>query len=174
MDLYCSQAKSWIKRILQVACAGANTYALLLSAYPAEAQVAPPLLLDDVSIKTNQRAEGSAFQVDLPDGTRCSSTNGSPPTLSFYGGTSTRKDDYEYRLDSAELNNASSGGHAAGAVVTIPLGTRNNRNCDKSYQLHILTQKLELATLLYDQGLIEKEDLDQLLNHARQFINEAD
>ena len=72
------------------------------------------------------------------------------------------------------MNNASSGGHAAGAVVTIPLGTRNNRNCDKSYQLHILTQKLELATLLYDQGLIEKEDLDQLLDNARQFINEVD
>ena len=174
MDLYFGKTKNWCKCLFRVICASANTYALLLSAYPAEAQVAPPLLLDDVSIKSNQRAEGSAFQIDLPDGTRCSSTNGSPPTLSFYGGTSNRRDDYDHNFESSRVNNTSSGGHAAGAVVTIPLGTRNNRNCDKSYQLHILTQKLELATLLYDQGLIEKEDLDQLLNNARQFINETD
>ena len=146
----------------------------MLSAYSAEAQVAPPLLLDDVSIRSNQRASGSSFQIDLPDGTRCSSNNGSPPTLSFYGGTSNRQDEYNYRFDAEELDNALSGGHAAGAVVTIPLGTRTTRNCDKSYRLHLLTQKLELATLLFDQGLIEKKELDALLDNARKFINEAD
>ena len=138
----------------------------------AKAQITNDLLLDDVFLNQNSRPEGSRFTIDLPDGTRCTKENGTPPTLSFFGGYSFRND-FENRSDDSltalttEESSASAralgGGYAGGAVLSFPLGANTHRNCDASYNLHIAAQKLELAQVLHDQGVLSDEELQELL-----------
>lgn len=125
------------------------------------------LLLDDIAIN-NQRLEGAEFQLDLPDGTRCMTQQGSPPHLSIYGGTSKRDDRHDVKADGRSTYNA--GGLAAGAVFTIPFGSRTNRNCDRSYELHLLSKKLDLATILFEQGLISEQDMNGLILEAKKIL----
>ena len=138
----------------------------------AKAQISNDLLLDDIFLKQSARPEGSRFTIDLPDGTRCTKENGTPPTLSFFGGYSFRND-FENRSDDSltalttEESSASAralgGGYAGGAVLSFPLGANTHRNCDASYNLHIAAQKLELAQVLHDQGVLSDEELQELL-----------
>ena len=133
---------------------------------------ATELLLDDLFNQTIQRPEGSKFTIDLPDGTRCSSENGTPPSLSFYGGQSFRNDSSRSLLEQ-ELNtnlNSLGNGYATGAVLTIPLGANTKRNCDVSYNLQIAAKKLELASALHDQGIISDEELKNLMNGIKQML----
>ena len=83
------------------------------------------LPLSDLS-SINAISFGSRFQVDLPDGTSCSTTNGTPPSLNLYSG-------YSLRSDKSQISLLQMGGYAVGAVVTIPLFTSNSRNCDEAY-----------------------------------------
>lgn len=133
---------------------------------------AAELLLDDLFNQTIQRPEGSKFTIDLPDGTRCSSENGTPPTLSFYGGQSFRNDSSRSLLKQEPNTNLNSlgNGYATGAVLTIPLGANTKRNCDVSYNLQIAAKKLELATALHDQGIISDEELKNLMNGIKQML----
>lgn len=136
----------------------------------ANAQISNDLMLDDIFLKQSSRPEGSRFTIDLPDGTRCTKENGTPPILSFFGGYSFRND-WENRFDETSLTteatsasaSALGGGYAGGAVVSIPLGANTHRNCDASYNLHIAAQKLELAQLLHDEGVLSDEELQKLL-----------
>jgi len=142
--------------------------AILLSANSANAQLVGDLLLDDIAIN-NQRLEGAEFQIDLPDGTRCLSHHGSPPHLSFYGGSSQRDD--RHKLVTSGKSSYNSGGLAAGAVLVIPFGSRTNRNCDRSYELHLLSKKLDLATILFEQGLISEEEMGGLIQEAKKLLD---
>jgi len=145
----------------------------------ATAQISNDLLLDDVFLKQNTRPEGSRFTIDLPDGTRCTSENGTPPMLSFFGGYSFRND-FENRSDesllTAEQTSASAsaralgGGYAGGAVLSFPLGANTHRNCDASYDLQIAVQKLELAQVLHDEGVLSDEELQELLTSIKELV----
>ena len=145
----------------------------------ARAQIMNDLLLDDVFLKQSTRPEGSRFTIDLPDGTRCTSENGTPPMLSFFGGYSFRND-FENRSDEASLTaeqtsasvsaRALGGGYATGAVLSFPLGANTHRNCDVSYSLQIAVQKLELAEVLHDQGVLSDEELQELLSSIKELV----
>ena len=168
MDLYYGKrAKKFHLYLLwwwTIACANA----ILLSTHPANAQLIGDLLLDDIAIN-NQRLEGAEFQIDLPDGTRCLSHNGSPAHLSIYGGSSQRDD--THKVITSGKSSYNSGGLAAGAVLTIPFGSRTNRNCDRSYELHILSKKLDLATILFEQGLITEKEMGGLILEAKRLLD---
>ena len=130
------------------------------------------LLLDDLFNQTTQRSEGSKFTIDLPDGTRCVSENGTPPTLSFYGGQSFRNDNSR-TLEEQILNSSSrslGNGYATGAVLTIPLGANTRRNCDTSYNLQIIAKKLELANALHDEGIISDEELKGIMQKIKEIL----
>lgn len=124
------------------------------------------LLLDDVFLQNNQRPEGSRFSIDLPDGTRCVRENGTPVTVSFFGGHTSRND----RLMQEQSSQSLGGGYAGGAILTIPLGSNTSRNCDVSYNLQIAAQKLELAQILHDSGILSDEELKQITSNIKELI----
>ena len=124
------------------------------------------LLLDDVFLQNNQRPEGSRFSIDLPDGTRCVSENGTPPTVSFFGGHTSRNDREKQETNSRYFG----GGYAGGAILTIPLGANTSRNCDVSYNLQIAAQKLELAQVLHDSGILTDEELKEITSNIKELV----
>ena len=150
---------------------------ILLSTYSAVAQTNLPALntldslpLRDLTGLTLTNAVKSRFTVDLPDGTRCSSEDGTPTTLNFYSGISQRQDEINHRSSVGQSLYGNGGGYALGAVLTIPLFTKNQRNCDKAYSISILNKKLELATLLHEEGLLTDKDLSNFLIQVKKLI----
>ena len=96
------------------------------------------------------------------------SQQGTPPQISFYGGSSHRADKHDVNTGDSDYK---SGGLAAGAIITIPIGSQTKRNCDRSYELHLLTKKLELATLMFEQGLVDEDEIAGLIEQAKQILN---
>ena len=150
---------------------------VLLSAYPAAAQTNLPALntvdslpLRDLTGLAFPNTVGSRFTVDLPDGTRCSSEDGTPTTLNFYSGISQRQDEIDHSSSASQTFYGHGDGYALGAVLTIPLFTKNKRNCDKAYSISILNKKLELATLLHEEGLLSDADLSEFLSQVKKVI----
>ena len=151
--------------------------AIVLSTHSANAQTSLPALntadslpLRDLSALGLPSAVGSRFTVDLPDGTRCSSEDGTPTTLNFYSGISQRQDVIDHSSSSSQSLYGNGGGYALGAVLTIPLFTKNRRNCDKAYSISILNKKLELAKLLHEEGLLSDSDLSEFLAQVKKVI----
>ena len=141
---------------------------ILLSTFSGAARVtaseARNLPLSDLSSISATSATGSRFHVDLPDGTSCSSTNGTPPTLNLYSGYSLRSDESQTSLTS------NGDGYAMGAVVTIPLFTSNSRNCDEAYALNIANKKLELATFMFQEELLSEKELRAFVEQIKQIL----
>ena len=151
--------------------------AILLSTHSATAQTNLPALntvdglpLRDLTGLALPNAVGSRFTVDLPDGTRCSSEDGTPTTLNFYSGISQRQDEVDHSSAASQTLYGNGSGYALGAVLSIPLSTKNKRNCDKAYSISILNKKLELATLLHEEGLLSDEDLSEFLTQVKKVI----
>ena len=142
--------------------------AILLLTFPIGARVTASegrnLPLSDLSSISATSATGSRFQVDLPDGTSCSSTNGTPPTLNLYSGYSLRSDESQTSLTS------NGDGYAVGAVVTVPLFTSNSRNCDEAYALNIANKKLELATFMFQEELLSEIELRTFVEQIKQIL----
>ena len=142
--------------------------AILLAAFSGVARVTASELrnlpLSDLSSISATSATGSRFHVDLPDGTSCSSTNGTPPTLNLYSG-------YSLRSDKSQTSLTSNGdGYAVGAVVTVPLFTSNSRNCDEAYALNIANKKLELATFMFQEDLLSEKELRTFVEQIKQIL----
>ena len=142
--------------------------AILLAAFSGAARVTASevrnLPLSDLSSISATSATGSRFHVDLPDGTSCSSTNGTPPTLNLYSG-------YSLRSDKSQTSLTSNGdGYAVGAVVTVPLFTSNSRNCDEAYALNIANKKLELATFMFQEELLSEKELRAFVEQIKQIL----
>ena len=171
MDLHNRQGR---KKFLcfWLACNAVNT--LLLSANPAKAEtiIAPvdDLPLQDLSNFSFQNLVGPRFEVDLPDGTRCASQDGTPIAFNLYGGLSERSDESKQNTSSMTTINGVGQGVAVGAAITVPLFSRNTRNCDEAYSLTIANKKIELATLLHQEGLLSDDDLAMLLNQVKQVL----
>ena len=149
----------------------------MLSTHSANAQTNLPSLntldglpLRDLTGLALPNAMGSRFTVDLPDGTRCSSEDGTPTTLNFYSGFSQRQDEIDHSFTASQSMYGNGNGYALGAVLSIPLFTKNTRNCDKAYSISILNKKLELATLLHDEGFLSDEDLSKFLAQVKKVI----
>ena len=149
----------------------------MLSTHSANAQTNLPSLntldglpLRDLTGLALPNAMGSRFTVDLPDGTRCSSEDGTPTTLNFYSGFSQRQDEIDHSFTTSQSMYGNGNGYALGAVLSIPLFTKNTRNCDKAYSISILNKKLELATLLHDEGFLSDEDLSKFLAQVKKVI----
>jgi hypothetical protein len=113
---------------------------------------------------------GPRFEVNVPDGTSCTSQDGTPTTINVYGGLSERNDEADTYLDARQDYSGSGNGYAVGIAVTIPLFTRNSRNCDKAYELSIATKKIEMATLLHQEGLLTDDDLATLLGEVKKIL----
>ncbi len=171
MDLHNRQAR---KKCLffWLACNVINTF--LLSANPAKAEtiIAPidNLPLQDLSNFTFQNLVGPRFEVDLPDGTRCAIQDGTPIAFNLYGGLSERSDESRQYTFSRKTINGVGQGVAVGAAITVPLFSRNTRNCDEAYSLTIANKKIELATLLHQEGLLSDDDLAELLNQVKKVL----
>jgi len=150
----------------------------LLSTYPAAAQVVAAttvepiesLPLRDLSAISGNSASGSRFQVDLPDGTSCTSTNGTPPTLNLFSGYSRRQDKSEAAVDLVNRYSGTGNGYAVGAVFTYPLSTTSSRNCDEAYALNIANKKLELATFMYQEDLLTQQELRSLVVELKRVL----
>ena len=176
MDLYYRKSlQQTSKTLLWWAINCVNT--IVLSTYSATAQTNLPALntvdglpLRDLTGLTLPNAVGSRFTVDLPDGTRCSSEDGTPTTLNFYSGISQRQDEIDHSSAASQTLYGNGSGYALGAVLSIPLSTKNKRNCDKAYSISILNKKLELATLLHEEGLLSDEDLSEFLAQVKKVI----
>ena len=145
----------------------------MLSTYSAYAQstIEPldNLPLRDLAGLSFQQPVGPRFEVDLPDGTRCVSQDGTPATMNLFSGLSERVDEIEKN----ELISGYSGngnGYAFGAVLTVPFGTKNSRNCDQAYAISIVSKKIELAQLLHEEGLLSDEELAVLLTKVKSIL----
>ena len=77
-------------------------------------------------IRPNQ-VNGPRFDLELPDGLSCSSSNGTPPALNFYGGSTRRDNSYQAYPDYV------TGGHSIGAVLSLPLAKTSSPRCDEAY-----------------------------------------
>ena len=175
MDLYHRKSLQEKGKLLSWAINCIN--AILLSTHSANAQTNLPSLntldglpLRDLTGLALPNAMGSRFTVDLPDGTRCSSEDGTPTTLNFYSGFSQRQDEIDHSFTASQSMYGNGNGYALGAVLSIPLFTKNTRNCDKAYSISILNKKLELATLLHDEGFLSDEDLSKFLAQVKKVI----
>ena len=145
----------------------------MLSTYSAYAQstIEPldNLPLRDLAGLSFQQPVGPRFEVDLPDGTRCVSQDGTPTTMNLFSGLSERVDE----IENNELISGYSGngnGYAFGAVLTVPFGTKNSRNCDQAYAISIVSKKIELAQLLHEEGLLSDEELAVLLTKVKSIL----
>ena len=175
MDLYHRRSLQEKGKLLRWAINCIN--AILLSTYSANAQTnlqslntPDGLPLRDLTGLALPNAMGSRFTVDLPDGTRCSSEDGTPTTLNFYSGISQRQDEVDHSSAASQTLYGNGSGYALGAVLSIPLSTKNTRNCDKAYSISILNKKLELATLLHEEGLLSDEDLSEFFAQVKKVI----
>ena len=154
---------------------------ILLSVYPSAAQVVTPVVptsvttvdslpLRDLSAIGATSAIGTRFQVDLPDGTSCISTNGTPPSLNFFSGYSHRQDQSSTAIDLVNRYSGTGNGYAVGAVVSLPLSTTNSRNCDEAYALNIANKKLEMATFMYQEDLLSEQELRSLISELKRVL----
>ena len=170
MDLYYGKSKrTSFKFFFAINCLNA----VLLSTYSANAQstIEPldNLPLRDLTGFAFQQPVGPRFEVDLPDGTRCVSQDGTPTTMNLFSGLSERVDE----IENNELISGYSGngnGYAFGAVLTVPFGTKNSRNCDQAYAISIVSKKIELAQLLHEEGLLSDEELAVLLTKVKSIL----
>ena len=153
----------------------------LFSSAPAVAQLATPLVptsvtavdslpLRDLSAFGTAAALGTRFQVDLPDGTSCISTNGTPPSLNFFSGYSHRQDESRSAIDLINRYSGTGNGYAVGAVLSLPFKTTNPRNCDEAYALNIANKKLEMATFMYQEDLLTEQELRSLAAELKQVL----
>ena len=108
--------------------------------------------------------------MDLPDGTRCAIQDGTPIAFNLYGGLSERSDESRQYTSSRSMIDGVGHGVAVGAAITVPLFSRNTRNCDEAYSLTIANKKIELATLLHQEGLLSDDDLAELLNQVKKVL----
>ena len=100
---------------------------------------------------------GPRFDLELPDGLSCSSSNGTPPSLNFYGGSSVRDNSYQGFQDFV------TGGHSIGAVLSLPLARTSSPRCDEAYNLYLTSKKVELLSTLYDSGALSDDQLQVLI-----------
>ena len=153
----------------------------LFSSAPAVAQLATPLVptsvtavdslpLRDLSAIGATAALGTRFQVDLPDGTSCISTNGTPPSLNFFSGYSHRQDESRSEIDLVNRYSGTGNGYAVGAVLSLPFKTTNPRNCDEAYALNIANKKLEMATFMFQEDLLTEQELRSLAAELKQVL----
>ena len=146
----------------------------MLSAHSAVAQTTlspiDSLPLRDLTGFSTQNIIGPRFEIDLPDGTQCVSVHGTPPTLNFYSGLSEREDEVSQDSTLVQKYFGVGSGFAVGASITIPLFNENARNCDAAYAISILNKKIELATLLNNEGFLSDDDLQALLQEARKIL----
>ena len=170
MDLHYGKPKrTSFKFFIAINCLNA----VLLSTYSANAQstIEPldNLPLGDLTGFAFQQPVGPRFEVDLPDGTRCVSQYGTPTTMNLFSGLSERIDEIE-KNEFISGYSGNCNGYAFGAVLTVPFGTKNSRNCDQAYAISIVTKKIELAQLLHEEGLLSDEELAVLLNKVKSIL----
>ena len=122
------------------------------------------LLLDDLGLSSIQQPEGRTFTLELPDGLVCESTDGTPPSLNLYADTSDRTNSFQRSSDYY------TGGIGAGAVVSIPLNTKEKRNCDAAYKSYLNSKQLETAQLLYELGVMNDDELQEFANRIKDLL----
>lgn len=99
---------------------------------------------------------GPEFELELPDGLSCTSENGTPPSLNFYGASTRRDNSYQAFPDFV------TGGHSVGAVLSVPLSNAKSSDCNEAYDLYLISKKLELLESLYDTGILSEDQVQSL------------
>lgn len=107
------------------------------------------------SIRPNS-ISGPRFELELPDGLSCTSENGTPPSLNFYGGSTQRNNRYQAFPDYV------TDGYSLGAVISVPLKTTKAPRCDEAYRLYLISKKIELLESLYDTGVLSDSQVQSL------------
>ena len=113
------------------------------------------LPIDLLQLRPNT-VSGPRFDLELPDGLSCSSVNGTPPSLNFYGGSTRRDNNYQSFPDFV------TSGHSVGAVLSLPLSRAKAAKCDEAYELYLATKRIELIETLYDSGVLSDKHVQEL------------
>jgi hypothetical protein len=110
------------------------------------------------------------LQVDLDDGSTCSVTDRSPPSLVVYGRWREGEEAAGTALTFPETLNKSLG-MGGGLALLVPLGGTGFKNtCSGLLQMQLNRAKLALAQQLLEAGHISDEDMKKVVGGMRQSL----
>jgi hypothetical protein len=110
------------------------------------------------------------LQVDLDDGSTCSVTDRSPPTVVVYGRWREGEEQAGMAVKFPETLNKSLG-MGGGVALLVPLGGTGFKNtCSGLLQMQVNRAKLALAQQLLEAGHISDEDMKQVVGGMRRSL----
>jgi hypothetical protein len=110
------------------------------------------------------------LQVDLDDGSTCSVTDRSPPSLVVYGRWREGEEQAGNGLTFPENMNRSVG-MGGGVALLVPLGGTGFKNtCSGLLQMQLNRAKLALAQQLLEAGHISDDDMKQVVGGMRRSL----
>jgi hypothetical protein len=110
------------------------------------------------------------LQVDLDDGSTCSVTDRSPPSLVVYGRLREGREEIGKAINFPESLNISQG-LGGGVVLMVPLGGTGFKNtCAGLLQMQLNRAKLALAEQLLEAGHISDDDMKKVIGGMRRSL----
>ncbi len=110
------------------------------------------------------------LQVDLDDGSTCSVTDRSPPSLVVYGRWREGEEQAGKALNFPDSLNKSLG-MGGGVALLVPLGGTGFKNtCSGLLQMQVNRAKLALAQQLLEAGHISDDDMKKVIGGMRQSL----
>jgi hypothetical protein len=110
------------------------------------------------------------LQVDLDDGSTCSVTDRSPPSLVVYGRWRKGEEAAGTSLSFPD-NLDKSAGVGGGVALVLPLGGTGFKNtCSGLLQMQLNRSKLALAQQLLEAGHISDDDMKKTVGSMRQSL----
>jgi hypothetical protein len=126
---------------------------------------------DSVSVNNDTTyAPQPRLQVDMDDGSTCSVTDRSPPSLVVYGRWRKGNETSSTAPKAPDIINTSDG-VGGGVALLVPLGGTGYKNsCSGLLQLQMNRAKLALAKQLLDDGLISDEEMKKTVASMRRSL----
>ena len=126
---------------------------------------------DAISINNDTTyAPQPKLQVDLDDGSTCSVTDRSPPSLVVYGRMREGEEQAGKALSFPESQTRSVG-MGGGVALLVPLGGTGFKNtCSGLLQMQLNRAKLALAQQLLEAGHISDDDMKKVVGGMRQSL----
>jgi hypothetical protein len=110
------------------------------------------------------------LQVDLDDGSTCSVTDRSPPSLVVYGRLREGREEIGKAINFPESLNFSQG-LGGGVALMVPLGGTGFKNtCAGLLQMQLNRAKLALAEQLLEAGHISDDDMKKVIGGMRRSL----
>jgi hypothetical protein len=141
-------------------------YGILLSLLAQPLRAADGIAINNDSTYAPQ----PRLQVDLDDGSTCSVTDRSPPTVVVYGRWREGEEQAGMAVKFPETLNKSLG-MGGGVALLVPLGGTGFKNtCSGLLQMQVNRAKLALAQQLLEAGHISDEDMKQVVGGMRRSL----